>query len=72
MMKRQQRWSYLPLQPGRVLHLLLQLLLQELTLGALLMLLLLLRRPVTFLALEARQRVASCVTMVPKIQLLLH
>lgn len=52
-----------------MLHLLLQLFLEELTLCAGL---LVLCSPVGVLVFQARQRVASGVAMVPEIQLLLH
>lgn len=60
--------AHLLLQPGAVLQLLLQLLLQELTLRAGL---LLLSRAVALLAVQARQRDAPGVAVVPEVQLLL-
>lgn len=61
--------AYLLLQPCSVLHLLLQLLLQDLTLCAGL---LIISRSVTLLGIQARQRDASGIAVVAKVQLLLY
>lgn len=61
--------AYLLLQPGGVLHLLLQLLLQDLTLCAGL---LITGRSVSLLGVQARQRDASGIAVVTKVQLLLY
>lgn len=61
--------AYLLLQPRSVLHLLLQLLLQDLTLCAGL---LITSRSVTLLGVQARQRDAPGIAVVTKVQLLLY
>lgn len=69
MKKRQQQPAHLLLQPRSVLHLLLQLFLEELTLRAGL---LVLCAPVGVLVFQAGQRITPGVAVVPEIQLFLR